>query len=96
MDVSLDVRRFLKNRRDRAVGSILGYAEAELRPNLTDAQWQQFRQVVLDAANSYHDTVLDIVKSDQSVRNDHLIALLESVDQKLGQKNGARAAASGN
>lgn len=86
MDVSLDVRKFLRNRRDRAVGSILGYAEAELRPKLTQPQWEALRRVVLDATNSYHDTVLDLVKSEDSARNDHLIALLERVDQNLNRQ----------
>lgn len=83
MDVSLDVRNFLKKRRDRAVGSILGYAEAEIRPKLNKDQWESLRRVVLDATNSYHDTVLDLVKSEDVARNDHLITLLERVDQKL-------------
>lgn len=83
MDVSLDVRKFLRNRRDRAVGSVLGYAEENIKPKLTQPQWESFRRVVLDATNSYHDTVLDIVKSDESVRNDHLISLLERVDRNL-------------
>lgn len=83
MDVSLDVRKFLRNRRDRAVGSILGYAESEIKPKLTQTQWESLRRVVLDATNSYHDTVLDLVKSEDSARNDHLILLLERVDSKL-------------
>lgn len=97
MSVSLDVRRFLKNRRDRAVGSILGYAEAELRPKMTDQQWQRFRQVVLDAANSYHDTVLDIVKTDDSERNDYVVELLEKLlDQNVGHESASEARVSGN
>ncbi len=83
MDVSFDVRKFLRSRRERAVGSILGYAEAEIRSKLTKDEWESLRRVVLDATNSYHDTVLDLVKSEDVARNDHLIALLESVDASL-------------
>lgn len=83
MDVSIDVRNFLRKRRDRAVGSILGYAEKELKSKLTEPEWEALRRVVLDATNSYHDTVLDLVKSEDAARNDHLIHLLERVDQKL-------------
>lgn len=83
MDVSLDVRKFLKNRRDRAVGSILGYLEQNVRPKLSAGEWESVRKVVLEATNSYHDTVLDLVKSEDGVRNDHLIALLERVDRNL-------------
>lgn len=85
MDVSLDVKKFLRNRRDRAVGSILGYAENEIKPKLTATQWESLRRVVLDATNSYHDTVLDLVKSEDVARNDHLIALLERVDRNLSR-----------
>lgn len=83
MDVSLDVRNFLRARRDRAVGSILGYAESEVKTKLTQAQWDALRRVVLDAMNSYHDTVLDLVKSEDVPRNDHIITLLERVDRHL-------------
>jgi len=86
MDVSFDMKKFLRMRRDRAVGSILGYAEAEIGPKLTKAEWEALRRVVLDATNSYHDTVLDLVKSDDSTRNDHLISLLESVDRGLARQ----------
>lgn len=82
MDVSLDVRKFLRHRRDRAVGSILGYAENEIRPRLTQEQWESLRRVVLEATNSYHDTVLDLVKSEDSVRNDQVVALLERLDRR--------------
>jgi hypothetical protein len=83
MDVSLDVRNFLRARRDRAVGSILGYAEGEIKPKLSQAQWEALRRVVLDAMNSYHDTVLDLVKSEDAPRNDHFVRLLERVDSHL-------------
>lgn len=90
VDVSLDVRKFLKARRDRAVGSILGYAEAEIRPLLDKTQWEALRRVVLEAANSYHDVVLDLVKSEDVARNDHLIGLLERLDQNLTRQSRPR------
>lgn len=90
MNVSVPIRNFLTNRRNRAVGSILGWAEAEVKPQLSEEKWEQFRRVVLDATNSYHDTVLDLVKSEDGVRNDHLVELLERVDRRLGAQ--ARAA----
>jgi len=94
MDVSLDVRKFLRNRRDRAVGTILGYAESELKPKLTAAQWESLRRVVLDATNSYHDTVLDLVKAEDVARNDHLVTLLERLDQNLSRQAREAIAAS--
>lgn len=92
MDVSVPVRNFLMNRRNRAVGSILGWAEAELRPQLSTEQWTSFRKVVLDATNSYHDVVLDLVKSEDGLRNDHLVELLERVDRGLSAAAATRRA----
>ena len=83
VDVSVPVRKFLTNRRNRAVGSILGWSEAELRSQLTAQQWEGLRRVVLEATNSYHDVVLDLVKSEDGVRNDYLVELLERVDRTL-------------
>lgn len=82
--MSVPVTKFLRARRDRAVGTILGYAESQVKPQLTEAQWTSLREVVLSATNSYHDTVLDLVKADEgSVRNDHLVEVLERVDHEL-------------
>lgn len=83
MDVSLDVRNFLRARRDRAVGSILGYAEQEIKSKLAKSEWEALRRVVLDATNSYHDTVLDLVKSDDVARNDYIVQLLEGIAKDL-------------
>jgi hypothetical protein len=81
--MGVPVRDFLKRRRDRAVGSILGYAERELFKSLTPDQRQTFRSVVLDAMNGYHDSVLDLVKAEDGIRNDAVIDLLERIDQKV-------------
>lgn len=85
--MSVPVRDFLKRRRDRAVGSILGYAERELFKDLTPAQREGLRRVVLDATNGYHDSVLDLVKAEDgnAVRNDKVIELLERLDRSLNR-----------
>lgn len=93
MNVGVPVRNFLMNRRNRAVGSILGWAEVELKPQLSEQKWEQFRRVVLDATNSYHDVVLDLVKSEDGLRNEHLVELLERVDRRLTVEARARAQA---
>ena len=77
--MSVPVRDFLKRRRDRAVGSILGYAEREIFAQLSVEQREGLRRVVLDATNGYHDSVLDLVKAEDGIRNDAVIELLESV-----------------
>ena len=78
--MSIAVRDFLKARRDRALGSVLGYAEREIYPDLPKEVQREFRGVVIDALNSYHDSVLDLVKSADGVTNEILVELLEKVE----------------
>lgn len=81
--MGVPVRDFLKRRRDRAVGSILGFAEREIFDSLEPAQQQKLRRVVLDACNGYHDSVLDLVSADDATRNDKVIELLEELNGRL-------------
>ena len=83
--MGVPVRDFLKNRRDRALGTVLGYAEREVYPGLTQAQRDAFRRVTLDALNGYHDAVLDLVKAESGVRNDEVVELLTRIDQQTRQ-----------
>ena len=78
--MSVQIRDFLKNRRDRALGTILGNAEREVWPKLTQAEREAYRKVVMDAINSYHDSVLDLVKAEDGMRNDEVIKLLERIE----------------
>lgn len=80
--MSVPVRDFLKNRRDRALGTILGHVEREIWPKLDKAERDAVRRVVLDALNGYHDSVLDLVKSEDGARNDEIIELLERMDRR--------------
>lgn len=85
--MSIPVRSFLKARRDRALGTIMGYAEREVFPRLSAAERTSFRNTVLDSLNSYHDTALDLFKSDDgSVRNEEIFSLLERVERHLEGK----------
>jgi hypothetical protein len=86
--VSVPIKDFLKARRDRAVGSILGHAEREIYPQLTTEQQRAMRQVTLDALNAYHDSVLDLVKSEDGLRNEEVVTLLSRVDRHLAQRSG--------
>lgn len=82
--MSVSVRDFLKNRRDRTRASILGHAERSAWwDRLSVKERESFRAVVLDATNSYHDSVLDLVKAEDGnhVRNEAVIDLLERVDR---------------
>jgi hypothetical protein len=53
---------------------------------LTTEQREKLRQVVLDSLNGYHDSVLDLVKAEDGVRNDKVIELLESLDRKITRR----------
>jgi hypothetical protein len=81
--VGVPIKDFLKRRRDRAVGSILGYAEREIFKDLTPEQRAGLRSSVLDALNGYHDSVLDLVKAEDGVRNDYVVEVLEKVEAEL-------------
>lgn len=84
--MSVPVRDYLKNRRDRALGSILGHAErSSWWRGMDDATRKELRSVVIDALNGYHDSVLDLVKAEDSntVRNEAVIDLLERLDRHM-------------
>lgn len=89
--MSVPVRDFLKRRRDRAVGSILGYAEREIFEALSTQQREGLRRTVLDALNGYHDSVLDLVKAEDGVRNDVVVEILERIEGQLGRERRAAA-----
>lgn len=85
--MSVPVQGFLKRRRDRAVGSILGYVEREVFPRLPEDERSRLRRVVLDALNGYHDSVLDLVKAEDGVvRNDEVLAMFERLDRHLSRQ----------
>lgn len=91
MAMSVPVRNFLKARRDRALGSILGVLEDDLRGKVTKAEWDDIRGTVLDGVNGYHDAVLDLMKSedDSSVRNDEIFNLLTQISSQLDARRRA-------
>ena len=37
----------------------------------------------MDATNSYHDVVLDLMKSEDGIRNEYIVELLERVDREV-------------
>lgn len=85
--MSIAIRDFLRARRDRALGSIMGHLEREIFEELTPAERNAVRNVVLDALNSYHDSVLDLMKADTgALRNDELVAMLARIEQAVMKK----------
>lgn len=78
--MGVPVKDFLRRRRDRALATILNHAEKDLYERLTPAERKAYRACVIDALNSYHDAVLDLMHSedDQYTRNDEALAILEA------------------
>lgn len=92
--MNMPVRNFLKARRDRALGSILGVLEEDLRGKISKEEWEDVRGVVLDGVNGYHDAVLDLMKSEDStsVRNDEIYDLLTRIAADLDTRRRAASA----
>ncbi len=78
--MSVQIRDFLKNRRDRALGTILGNAEKDVWPKLSPAEREAFRRIVVGAIDAYHDSVLDLVKAEDGIRNDEVIDALRRIE----------------
>ena len=82
--MGVQVRGYLRARRDRALGTILGYAEREIWSRLSADEQDRFRRTVLDAIQSYHDSTLDLFKAETDVvRNDQVIALMERLERQM-------------
>lgn len=83
--MGMDARRYLKARRDRAIGAVLGGLESDLQGKVTRSEWEGIRALVLDAVNGYHDSVLDLMKSedDTSTRNAAVIDTLVRIERLL-------------
>jgi hypothetical protein len=86
--VGVPVREFLVARRNRALGSIMGHAERELFPDLPPEKCEAFRTLVRDSINGYHDSILDLVKAEDGVRNDEVVAVLERLERRLPRRAG--------
>jgi hypothetical protein len=86
MDMSVPTQRYLKNRRDRALGTIMGAVErSDFWGDLTAEEQDSFRKSVIDALNSYHDSVLDLVKAEDSTRNEETVKLLERLERAISR-----------
>lgn len=63
--MDINVRALLIEKRQRLTATILGYSERELwdgAADLDDEEWVDYRKTVIDAINTYHDNVLDVLK----------------------------------
>ena len=80
------LRKLLTSQRRRLVATVLGFAEREIYPDLTDEQQQAFRQKVLEAVQAYHDLMIDILgaaENDQQLINVEAIELLREIRERL-------------
>jgi hypothetical protein len=75
------VVRLMLEQRKRFIASVLGHAEREFYPKLTDDERDGFRQKVFDAADAYTDFVRDILKvvDQDQMRNDRALKLIEAM-----------------
>lgn len=80
--MGVSIQDFLGNRRNRAVGSILGNAERTFFAKLTREEQDAFRTLVRDAIGSYHDSVLDLVRAEDGVRNEEIVQVLERIERR--------------
>lgn len=93
MPEDIIMRLFVEQRR-RLVASIMGAAEqGPWWKSLPQAEQVAFRDKVLDSIGIFYDLVRDVIKvgHDDSIRNDHAIALIEQVH--AGQRELLRALA---
>jgi hypothetical protein len=58
---------FLAQRRRRLIGTILGHMEVNVYSYLPPEVQQQLRTTVINAINSHHDSVLDIIHAYEDV-----------------------------
>lgn len=84
--MSVEVKEYLRTSKDRVVGTIMGFLERQPLWGQIDRQQQlAVRQCVIDALNVYHERMLDLVKSDNAVRNDETIELLRRLDAYMSK-----------
>lgn len=57
------MRKLLWAQRRRAVATILGHAEREVYCYLEPEEQKQFRKKVIEAVDSYHELMLDVLGS---------------------------------
>jgi hypothetical protein len=85
--MSDDLRRLLNLQRRRLVGSLMGHAERELYPDLTEQQRKAYRDNTLASVDAYHEVMLDILgaRDPNELVNAEAIDLLREVRDALAR-----------
>ena len=83
----MDTQEFLTRQRKRATGAVLGHAEkAPWYTRLSPAEKAALREKVLSAIGTYHDSVLDVIKTLDGaggVHNERALELLAELHEKV-------------
>lgn len=80
------VRKVLTERRKRAVGTIMGFAERRLYSKLTHADQEALREHVLSAIGGYHDVALDLLSAsvdDGGMVNEEALRKLDQLHARV-------------
>jgi len=74
----------LTRQRRRLVASILGHAEREFYPQLTERQREAFREKVLQAAAAFGDLATDLIRVQSSGVwvNDDVLEILAEISEQ--------------
>lgn len=83
------VRNLLGEQRKRMVGTLMGYLEREVYPQLNARQQRALRDKVLAATAPYHDACLDMLKAsvnDGTVVNEEALRLISELNTRLAQE----------
>lgn len=78
-------KNLLGESRKRLVGSLMGYLEKEIYPELDKQQQELLRTKVLTSVGAYHDVCIDVIKAsinDGVISNEYLLeAILRLHDE---------------
>lgn len=70
-------------RGNRLTAILLGWMEENIKPDLTDEQWYDLRDLVRDQVNGYKDLIIDIVKSDTAYVNQLWVEKVDEIHREL-------------
>jgi hypothetical protein len=75
--------------RKRLIGAVLGHAEREMYPDLTEEQQRAFRAKVLQSAGAFSDFVIDVVRgvSQGVYLNEEAMRLLADINAQVRNIN---------
>lgn len=79
-------KKLLAKRRDRLIATILGAKEDFCDDYISDDSSEQFRKIILDQLNDYHNLCCDVLKSYESetvVVNEEFLDTLYSIRDAL-------------